>query len=235
MKTEYSEWMSLLSGFGSKQMDEIGVLPFTGVMLVSLFSALFISVLYTRFYSPRSTGSMIHKAFPLLGMSITAIFIAIQFSLPLSLGLLGALSIVRFRNPVKEPEEIGFIMLVVATSLCCATFNMLFLAIIHAVALFALIVLRYGHALLSLEQNEGVLIVELPGSNQNYGLQVIEVIENSIKNCRLESLIEQTEKSAVTFNFRSITNEQLKQVKEALVQVHPEIRVDFFRNQTQVV
>jgi len=32
--------------------------------------------------------------------------------------LLGALSIVRFRTPIKEPEEIGFIMLVVASALC---------------------------------------------------------------------------------------------------------------------
>ncbi len=41
-----------------------------------------------------------------MGLSITAIFICIQFSLPLSLGLLGALSIVRFRTPVKELRAI---------------------------------------------------------------------------------------------------------------------------------
>ena len=35
----------------------------------------------------------------------------------MSLGLLGALSIVRFRTPIKEPEEIGFLMVVIATSL----------------------------------------------------------------------------------------------------------------------
>ena len=54
---------------------------------------------------------------------------------------LGALSIVRFRTPIKEPEEIGFIMLVVATSLCCATFNMVFLVIILFVAVVGMLIL----------------------------------------------------------------------------------------------
>ena len=70
-----------------------------------------------NFYGRRATGSEIHRAFPLIAIAVTAIFICIQFSLPLSLGLLGALSIVRFRTPIKEPEEIGFLMVVIATSL----------------------------------------------------------------------------------------------------------------------
>jgi len=58
-------------------------------MAVSLLSSLFVAYLYVHFYSSRATGSQIHRAFPLLGISITAIFVTIQFSLPLSLGLLG--------------------------------------------------------------------------------------------------------------------------------------------------
>ena len=138
----------MLAGFGSKMMDDIGFFPFLGVMGISLFSSILIALLYVRFYQSRSTGSLIYRAFPLLGTSITAIFITIQFSLRLSLGLLGALSIVRFRTPIKEPEEIGFIMLVVASALCCATFNFLFLAIILVIAVMGLLFLRYGRRFL---------------------------------------------------------------------------------------
>ena len=113
------------------------------LMAVSLLSSLFISYLYVHFYSNRATGSQVHRAFPLLGISVTAIFVTIQFSLPLSLGLLGALSIVRFRTPIKEPEEIGFIMLVISTSIAVATFKLAFVGIIFVVALAAL----FGQAL----------------------------------------------------------------------------------------
>ena len=113
----------VLSGPGTQAMSDVGLGGLLFLMVLSLASSLFIAWLYRYFYASRATGSEVHRAFPLLGISVTAIFIAIQFSLPLSLGLLGALSIVRFRTPIKEPEEIGFIMLVIAASLACATFK----------------------------------------------------------------------------------------------------------------
>ncbi len=137
----------LLAGNGNAAMQQIGLLPFVFVMLVSLVGSLLASLLYLRFYSSRATGSQVHRAFPLLGLSITAIFVCIQFSLPLSLGLLGALSIVRFRTPIKEPEEIGFIMLVIATSIATATFKLAFVGIIFAIAILALLIQTRGRRL----------------------------------------------------------------------------------------
>ena len=132
----------ILSGTGPQTMNQIGLGAFVFLLVISLVSSLLITQLYLFFYANRATGSQVHRAFPLLGISISAIFIAIQFSLPLSLGLLGALSIVRFRTPIKEPEEIGFIMLVIAAALACATVKLGFLAIVLAVALVALLAQR---------------------------------------------------------------------------------------------
>ena len=105
----------------------IDVTAFVIALLVSLVVAFALSFLYRFFYENRATGSAIHRSFITLGPSITALFIAIQYSLPLSLGLLGALSIIRFRTPIKEPEEIGFIMLLCACSVVIATFKFLLL------------------------------------------------------------------------------------------------------------
>src|SRR5688572_21482633 len=111
------------------QIDTTG---FVFGLLISACVGLIVSLLYQHFYEDRATGSQVHRCFPLMAPSITALFIAIQFSLPLSLGLLGALSIVRFRTPVKEPEEVGFIMLLIATSVVCATFQFLLLVVLLA-------------------------------------------------------------------------------------------------------
>ena len=115
---------------------------FAIAILVSLFASLLAGRLYSGFYERKGTGSQIHRAFPLLGISITSLFICIQVSLPLSLGLLGALSIIRFRTPIKEPEEVGFIMLVIASSVICATFNFQFLVFLYLVALATLAAAR---------------------------------------------------------------------------------------------
>jgi len=61
--------------------------------------------------------------FLLGGPAITMLFLGIQTSIPLSLGLLGALSFVRFRTPVKDPAEIGFLLLLIASSIGAATGN----------------------------------------------------------------------------------------------------------------
>ena len=128
-------------------MQQIGVVPFLVLLVISLAGSLLASLLYVQFYSSRATGSQVYRAFPLLGLSITAIFVCIQFSLPLSLGLLGALSIVRFRTPIKEPEEIGFIMLVIAASIATATFKLAFVGLLFALALVALLVQTGGSGL----------------------------------------------------------------------------------------
>src|SRR5690606_16235892 len=123
-----------------------------------------VSAMYQIFYENRSTGSQIHRSFLLLGPSITALFIAVQFSLPLSLGLLGALSIVRFRTPVKEPEEIGFLMLLVACSVVTATFQFLLLMTLLCIALAFLLVQTRVSALRSSKRTDGMLLMVIDGS-----------------------------------------------------------------------
>jgi hypothetical protein len=48
------------------------------------------------------------------------IFWVVQHSLTLSLGVLGALSFVRFRTPVKRSEDVAFIVISLATAIACS-------------------------------------------------------------------------------------------------------------------
>ena len=116
----------------------ISMYSFAFLLIVSIIMALLVSHLYSKFFDANSTGSRIHRSFPLMGPAVTTIFITVQFSLPLSLGLLGALSIVRFRTPIKEPEEIGFILLVIACSIAIATSNIAYAAILYLIVFIAL-------------------------------------------------------------------------------------------------
>jgi uncharacterized membrane protein YhiD involved in acid resistance len=54
-----------------------------------------------------------------LGITMTTMFIiaVVKSSLALSLGLVGALSIVRFRAAIKEPEELAYLFLAIAIGL----------------------------------------------------------------------------------------------------------------------
>ncbi len=220
--------MNALADLGGRKMQDIGFWPFLVAIGVSLLCALFISFLYVRFYQNRSTGSMVHRSFPLLGVSITAIFITIQFSLPLSLGLLGALSIVRFRTPIKEPEEIGFIMLVVAEALCCATFNIQFLGLILVVAVAGLLLQAAFRGRVPFARQNGLLVVT--ASAAAYEAQAagfLEAVRARLPDVRLEGVARVGEETHVSWGFRGDGEELAARLPE-LEKLLPGARAQVF-------
>lgn len=225
--------LEFISGFGNRQIAEIGLLPLAGLLIVSLLSAFVVSYLYVHFYRQRSTGSQIHRSFPLLGLSITAIFICIQFSLPLSLGLLGALSIVRFRTPIKEPEEIGFLMLLIAASISCATFNLAFLAIILATATIGLLLARHGGVLVDSYLSSGMLTCTLPGGDNHRSCEaLIAVITDTVQGARIDSINETDEYAVINANFHALPQDKLLGLKSSLLEIDSRVKVDiFYHNQ----
>ncbi len=150
-----------ITGAGSVKL---GLGSFVLCLAASFLFALAAELMYLLFYENRATGSQIHRSFPLIGPSITLLFICIQLSLPLSLGLLGALSIVRFRTPIKEPEEIGFLMLLITASIAGATFNFLFAVLLYAAVFVFLALRRWGHLNWRwATRRKGALMINLPG------------------------------------------------------------------------
>src|SRR5262245_39441190 len=72
---------------------------------------------YVHFGATIANRRKLAMEFPLLTMTTALIITIVKSSLALSLGLVGALSIVRFRTPVKEPEELIHLFLAVAIGL----------------------------------------------------------------------------------------------------------------------
>ena len=223
----------ILSGSGNQTMSEIGLGTFLFLLSLSLVSSLLIAQLYLFFYANRATGSQVHRAFPLLGISITAIFIAIQFSLPLSLGLLGALSIVRFRTPIKEPEEIGFIMLVIAAALACATLKLGFLGILLVVALVALLIQQVAARYLMSVPGGGLIVVSLPSDgNPAVSQNVTDLLKSRLKRGRVESLSRNNETTVISYAFRTPPKDALLEVQAELQRRSAQSTVDIFLNRT---
>ena len=180
---------------------------FTVALLASLVSSLVASALYRFFYENRGTGSQAYRAFPLLGISITTLFIAVQISIPLSLGLLGALSIIRFRTPIKEPEEVGFLMLVISSVIVCATLNFQFLVILYIFAFGSLLLVRWIRHRGYLNR-DGLLVLTLKDSEALSHLHLIEqyLQKNSKKNV-MESVSSKDGITSLQFSFLGLKSD----------------------------
>ena len=78
--------------------------------------AMYIRFLY-RWTSPQASSDSIARVFPLLTLVTIAVIAVVKSSLALSLGLVGALSIVRFRAAIKDPEELVYLFLCIGVGL----------------------------------------------------------------------------------------------------------------------
>ena len=210
---------------------QIDVFGFVVALIVSAFVSIVVAYLYQIFYEDRATGSRVNRSFLLLGPSITALFIAVQFSLPLSLGLLGALSIVRFRTPIKEPEEIAFIMLLVATSVVCATLQFMLLFALVAVASGVLLLQRYAPQIIGPKRRDGVLLLTVPGTaSAAQREQLLEALGNRLANGNLQGISYTDELMTVHYSFSGMQQQALQQLHRSLAEVGPVDNLNIYFN-----
>ena len=86
-------------------------------LVVAALLGLLLSQVYIRFGQSLSNRRLFARNFLLLTVTTTLIISIVKSSLALSLGLVGALSIVRFRAAIKEPEELAFLFLAISVGL----------------------------------------------------------------------------------------------------------------------
>jgi len=121
-------------------MAQLDLIP----TLFSFSMCVLMSFIVRDFYIKRSfslTGKMhIGSIIPVLSAVVFLVIIVVKSSLALSLGLVGALSIVRFRTPIKEPEELVYLFLAIAIGLGYAAGQILATTIISLSILFIIYV-----------------------------------------------------------------------------------------------
>jgi hypothetical protein len=99
-----------------------GDAPFSSVELIlNLVVGLVLAVIlrwhFLRFGSTLSNRDELGGVLPFILLTTILIISVVKTSLALSLGLVGALSIVRFRTPIKEPEELAYLFIAIAVGL----------------------------------------------------------------------------------------------------------------------
>jgi len=106
-------------------LDQLGLTPPSPLSVTALFVNLVLGALvsfalawhYKRFGRTYSNRAELARVFPLIAMVTVLIISVVKSSLALSLGLVGALSIVRFRTPIKEPEELAYLFMAIGIGL----------------------------------------------------------------------------------------------------------------------
>ena len=164
--------------FFFNQNIEIDFFNFFIAIFLSLILSLMVKFTYKKVGRALNDKDYFSDTFIPLCMITTLVITVIKFSLALSLGLVGALSIVRFRAAIKEPEELVYLFFVISIGLANGA-NQFVLSVIATLLIISFLLLRnflISKRINEFEFNSDVNILNIEIKNSTKTLE--EIIEN---------------------------------------------------------
>lgn len=189
-------------------------------MLVTLLVALFIYWVYKKTY----TGVMYSPSFNitiLLTTLVTAmVMMVIGSNLALSLGMVGALSVIRFRAAVKEPKDVAFLFWGIAIGLSSGTGAYLIAIIGSIIIALALFVIQKDPR----TPHPYVLVIKGLELEPGIEAQLEEILTGTTDNYRLRMKNKTREGTEIIYEVRFVTANESRMIE----------RVRALRNVTDV-
>ena len=148
---------------------------------VTLMLAIYIFVLYRimnrkNFYNKNFNISLVA-----LAVIIAAIIISIQSSIVVSLGMVGALSIVRFRTAVKEPLDLVYLFWAIAIGIICGV-GLFEVAIIASVIISVVV---FGLDIIPISKVPVIMVVQ--SNSIKIEKELIEIVQKYSKYHKIKS------------------------------------------------
>lgn len=150
-------------------------------MLVALVVGLFIFVIYKRTF----TGVMYSTGFALtlvgLALVTTLVIMAVTSNVVLSLGMVGALSIVRFRTAIKEPMEIVFLFWSIAAGIVIGA-GMIPLAVVGSAIIGVVLLVFSNH-----KSRENPYILVLSCADEKAEQAALALLKDTVKRYAIKT------------------------------------------------
>lgn len=163
------------------QAGNLGLKEILIALLFSVIMALYLYVVY-RFFVRKSMYNM-HMNLAIVGMTIVtaAVILTIQSNIVLSLGMVGALSIVRYRTAVKDPMDLFFMFWAVASGIMCgANQFVLNLAVTLVLTLVVFILAQFP-------SSKAPYVLVVNGEDAEIEDAIVKVLEESCSYYKVKS------------------------------------------------
>lgn len=207
----------------SVQIQDINVLFFLLQMILTSVLCLLIAQVYIRYGHSLSNRRTLSRSFVLIGLTTMIIITIVKSSLALSLGLVGALSIVRFRTAIKEPEELAYFFMVISIGLGIGAGQML-VTLIGAAGLCLLIVIAHRSKSKEIAQN---LIITLDDSDPKALDQISSILKGTSSQLELRRVEEAADRTELVFSVAFSSLDHLVKAKAQLREAYPNMAFSF--------
>ena len=194
-------------------------------------SLLFVlSLVYRKFGNSISNRGQLAKVLILVGLTTFIIISIVKSSLALSLGLVGALSIVRFRTAIKEPEELGYFFIAIATGLGMGA-NQLLPTIIGLVMVILIIVLFKKNIFKDTLTQNLLITTQIKQENQtNATEKIAEIINQHASQVEVKRINYAAQEMDLNFLVKVKSLEKLNTIQNNLKEIDKDMSITFLDN-----
>ena len=200
----------VVSNFNKAQLEsfffnssvDINIKSFIFAIILSAILAFLIKFTYVKISKSLNDKEHFSETFVPLAILITLVITVVKFSLALSLGLVGALSIVRFRAAIKEPEELVYLFFVIGIGLASGANQFLIAIIATFVTIVILYIRKFYYDKINkdnyTELSTNIIQIQFFGKKQNTD-EILSKIKKNVNYLNLKSF--SSDKDSRIFNF----------------------------------
>lgn len=163
--------------------------------------------------------------FILISFTTMLIISIVKSSLALSLGLVGALSIVRFRSAIKEPEELAYLFMNIAIGLGLGA-NQRLITFLAMGIIMGIIWVRYF--LTRKHHHHNLYLVVTSSGTERLALDKLnQLVNKHFRVCELKRFDENHEFLEASYHIEVDHTDQLMFCKAELMQINPMLRISY--------
>lgn len=194
------------------------------LILTAIFAEI-IAFAYTRFSNAISNKGAFAKNFFLISVTTMLVITFIKGSLALSLGLVGALSIIRFRTAIKEPEELAYLFLTIGVGLGFGAGYVL-LTILAVLLILFIIFVKY---LVSRREDQHNLFINFATLKEGRfsAEELIDVLGEYTSTLKLKRFEESSDQFEATFNAVFPDVKSLSNCKDTVLAKYPGCNLNY--------
>lgn len=225
---EIAPQQSVLPGISPYASAPVEVLDFLINLSLAALLGWLLGLVYARCGSSLSNRRTFASNFVLLAMTTMLIITVVKSSLALSLGLVGALSIVRFRAAIKEPEELAYLFLCIAIGLGMGA-DQRWITLVAFAVITAVIFLRRSTQG-ARKNRDFCLVVTSTGPQRVQLPQVVSVLEQHSRALDLKRYDDGSDTLEASFLVEFDDLDALERSKAALREHDPALGISFVDN-----
>ncbi len=197
-------------------------------LILTLITSYLLKYIYLYYGKSISNRDYFSEIFVPVSLTTMIIITIVKSSLALSLGLVGALSIVRFRTAIKEPEELAYIFICIAIGLGFGA-NQITITLIGTIFIFLVIIIIRKKK--NNVDSRSVLILSLEDSKKTCDLNVItSLLQKHCESVELKRLEEENTFIQATFIIIIDSFDDLITIKNKLNEIDSNLKLSFMES-----